>query len=128
MKKMFLFSFSILILVVLVAGCNNKENKHVEKKDAIKINPNSKVVNISVDIKGKEKPKKIKKVYRYIDGNAEEITNDGMKQKKDSKLIWKGIPDKYDTVKDLLGDSILYEVEYKNGEVKKFESEIEYTK
>jgi hypothetical protein len=128
MKKIFLLSFSILILFVLVAGCSNKEDKHVEKKEAIKIDPESKVVNIVVNSNEKEKPQKIKKVYRYTDGNAEEITNDGIKKKKDGKLIWKGVSDKYETAKDLLGDSVLYEVEYKDGKIKKFERNIKYTK
>ncbi|MGC9587837.1 hypothetical protein ACO2FK_00615 [Staphylococcus epidermidis] len=41
--------------------------------------------------------------------------------KKDTKdtLIWKGVANKYDNVKDLLGESILYEVKYKNGDIKK---------
>jgi hypothetical protein len=128
MKKVFLTGVSIFVLIILMAGCNNKEIKHVEKKDDIKIDPNSKVVNISIDTKEKGKPEEIKKVYRYTDGNAEEITNDGMKKKKNSKLIWKGVPEKYETVKDLLGDSILYEVKYKDGDIKKFERKIKYTK
>ncbi len=49
--------------------------------------------------------------------------------KKDTKdtLIWKGVANKYDNVKDLLGESILYEVKYKNGDIKKFERKIKYT-
>ena len=128
MKKLFLIGFSLLVLMVLVSACNDKESKHVEKKDNIRIDPNSKMVNISVNTKEKGKPQEIKKVYSYIDGNAEDITNDGMKQKKNGKLIWKGVPEKYETVKDLLGDSVLYEVKYKNGDIKKFERKIEYIK
>lgn len=33
-------------------------------------------------------------------------------------MIWKGVANKYDNVKDLLGESILYEVKYKNGDIK----------
>ena len=37
------------------------------------------------------------------------------------------VANKYDNVKDLLGESILYEVKYKNGDIKKFERKIKYT-
>ena len=73
------------------------------------------------------KPEKIGKVYRYKNNNAKEITNDGIKKDTKDTLIWKGVANKYDNVKDLLGESILYEVKYENGDIKKFERKIKYT-
>ncbi|WP_225791987.1 hypothetical protein [Staphylococcus epidermidis] len=54
-------------------------------------------------------------MYRYKNNNAKEITNDGIKKDTKDTLIWKGVANKYDNVKDLLGESILYEVKIKMG-------------
>ncbi|MGZ9481966.1 hypothetical protein ACXXGY_11575 [Staphylococcus epidermidis] len=126
--KKAIFSIIIsLILVLTITGCSNSSKEKPIKKNALKINPTSKTVNITVNKKESNKPEKIGKVYRYKNNNAKEITNDGIKKDTKDKLIWEGVANKYDNVKDLLGESILYEVKYKNGDIKKFKRKIKYT-
>lgn len=127
MKKEIFSIIIFLVLVLTVTGCSNSFKEKPIKKSALEINPTSKTVNITVNKKESNKPEKIGKVYRYKNNNAKEITNDGIKKNTKDTLIWKGVANKYDNVKDLLGESILYEVKYKNGDIKKFERKIKYT-
>ena len=127
MKKAIFSIIISLILVLTATGCSNSSKEKPIKKSALEINPTSKAVNITVNKKENNKPEKIGKVYRYKNNNAKEITNDGIKKDTKDTLIWKGVANKYDNVKDLLGESIIYEVKYKNGDIKKFERKIKYT-
>lgn len=113
MKKAIFSIIISLILVLTATGCSNSSKEKPIKKSALEINPTSKAVNITVNKKE--------------NNNAKEITNDGIKKDTKDTLIWKGVANKYDNVKDLLGESILYEVKYKNGDIKKFERKIKYT-
>ena len=101
MKKAIFSIIISLILVLTATGCSNSSKEKPIKKSALEINPTSKAVNITVNKKE--------------NNNAKEITNDGIKKDTKDTLIWKGVANKYDNVKDLLGESILYEVKYKNG-------------
>ncbi|MEJ7537463.1 hypothetical protein [Staphylococcus hominis] len=127
MKKIISISISVLLFLVIISGCSN-ENSKVEKKAPLTINPNSKKIDLTIKKDSKDYPIKIKKVFRYKDNNSTDITNKGIIKDTNNKIVWRGIAEKYENVNDLLGDSILYEVEYKNGDVKKFERKINYKK
>ena len=102
MKKAIFSIIISLILVLTATGCSNSSKEKPIKKSALEINPTSKAVNITVNKKENNKPEKIGKVYRYKNNNAKEITNDGIKKDTKDTLIWKGVANKYDNVKDLI--------------------------
>ncbi|MDU2221685.1 MAG: hypothetical protein E7E51_05700 [Staphylococcus epidermidis] len=104
MKKVFPLFF---VFILIVSGCSSNSSTKSEKDENITVSAKDKSYKIKDSFS--EKPKDIE-VIKLEDNGSENITNKGIVKKEGNKISWKGTPDKYKDLEDLLGKKVKYKV------------------
>ncbi|MGY2126762.1 hypothetical protein ACW9HJ_35470 [Nocardia gipuzkoensis] len=109
MKKLF---FLLFILILIASACSSNHSTKNEKSEHVTISSKDK----SYTIKDKF-PNKVKdiEVIKLNNDGSENITNKGIIKRKGNNVSWKGVPDKYKNLENLLGNKVKYTVTLENG-------------